>query len=114
VEGFATYPTEFVKTQMQLADSKYKTPLECLVTTTRTKGITALYQGVQPLVIGNSLKAGVRFVAFEKLKALLAEKDKPLKPYKLVLAGLGAGMAEAILVVTPSETIKVIIKINKR
>jgi solute carrier family 25 citrate transporter 1 len=94
-------------------------------------------------VVGNSVKAGVRFVTYDKFKQALADKDvssvsshhhhhhhrhrhhHDLSRYhdwsahwiyravkgkvsapRSLLAGLGAGMVEAIIAVTPSETIK--------
>lgn len=44
VEGFITYPTEFVKTQLQLQNSTFKGPFECVKQTLATKGITGLYK----------------------------------------------------------------------
>ena len=64
------------------------------------------------LVVGNALKAGVRFLSFDQFKRLLSDGKGQTKGSSMVLgnwfntAGLGAGMTEAILVVTPSETIK--------
>jgi solute carrier family 25 (mitochondrial citrate transporter), member 1 len=73
----------------------------------KEKGVLGLYRGMSALVIGNSMKAGVRFLAFEQFKVLLGGKDKKLDGPRMVIAGLGAGVCEAVLVVTPSETIKV-------
>lgn len=59
VEGLITYPTEFVKTQLQLqnkASPMFNGPIDCLMKTIRTKGFLALYKGLSPLLIGNSLK----------------------------------------------------------
>ncbi|KAG0005884.1 hypothetical protein BGZ79_000578 [Entomortierella chlamydospora] len=116
IEATITYPTEFVKTQLQLQDgskgsarkgaSAPKGPIDILVTTVRTQGVTAVYRGLSAMVIGNTAKAGVRFFAFDQFKYLLRDSEGKTTGYRSVLAGLGAGMTEAILVVTPSETIK--------
>lgn len=102
IEGFITYPTEFIKTQLQLGTSP--TPLECIKTTVRTRGIAGLYKGMSALLVGNSLKAGVRFMGFETYKQFLARWFD--NTTALVGAGLLAGITEAVLVVTPSETVK--------
>jgi solute carrier family 25 citrate transporter 1 len=43
--------------------------------TLRTQGIRGLYAGCTALVVGNSVKAGVRFVSYDKFKQALADKD---------------------------------------
>jgi solute carrier family 25 citrate transporter 1 len=58
------------------------------------------------LVLGNSLKAGVRFVSYDHFKQMLADPQGKVSAPRSLLAGLGAGMTEAIFAVTPSETIK--------
>ena len=99
-------------------------------------------------MIGNAVKAGVRFTTYDQFKSLLKDKDVSywlnppdcplstrsnalplpsmsgqgsqkihadatlltpqgkLSAPRSMLAGLGAGMMEAIIAVTPSETIK--------
>ncbi|KAK3815554.1 MAG: citrate transporter [Linnemannia elongata] len=116
IEAMITYPTEFVKTQLQLQDGTKgaarkgvpapKGPIDILVTTVRTQGVSAVYRGLSAMVIGNTAKAGVRFFAFDQFKDLLKDSEGKTTGARSVLAGLGAGMTEALLVVTPSETIK--------
>ncbi|KAG0264110.1 hypothetical protein DFQ27_001404 [Actinomortierella ambigua] len=115
VEATVTYPTEFVKTQLQLQEGNkalrpggtvFKGPVDVLVKTVQTQGITAVYRGLSALVIGTAAKAGVRFFAFDQFKDLLKDQDGKTTGVRNMLAGLGAGMTEAVLVVTPTETIK--------
>ena len=126
VEGFLTYPAElvstspislfnhssrvqiarYVKTQLQLESKKgpearFKGPIDCVLKTVREKGVRALYRGVSAMILGNSIKAGVRFVAYEQFRRLFGDSG-----VGMMGSGLGAGMVEAVLVVTPSETIK--------
>ncbi|KAI9568740.1 mitochondrial carrier domain-containing protein [Boletus coccyginus] len=105
IEAFVTYPTEFVKTRSQFAGQR-EPPLTIIRTTVREKGVTALYSGCSALVVGNSIKAGVRFVSYDYFKGILADSEGKVSAPKSLLAGLGAGMMEAIIAVTPSETIK--------
>ncbi|KAG8908927.1 hypothetical protein FRB99_000030 [Tulasnella sp. 403] len=88
VEGFVTYPTEFVKTASQFSGNKLG-PIGIIKTTLRDKGVRGLYAGCGALVSGNALKAGGK-----------------VSPPRGLLAGLAAGITEAIFAVTPSETIK--------
>ncbi|OKL63398.1 putative mitochondrial carrier [Talaromyces atroroseus] len=64
------------------------------------------YAGCTTLIIGNSLKAGIRFVAFDKFKALLQDENGHISGPMTVIAGFGAGFTESILAVTPFESIK--------
>ncbi|KAF8555185.1 mitochondrial tricarboxylate transporter, partial [Imleria badia] len=105
IEAFVTYPTEFVKTRTQFGGQR-ESPLTIIRTTVREKGITGLYSGCSALVVGNSIKAGVRFVSYDYFKGILAGPEGKVSAPKSLLAGLGAGMMEAIIAVTPSETIK--------
>ena len=57
-------------------------------------------------MIGNSIKAGVRFTTYDQFKSLLKDEEGRLSAPRSMLAGLGAGMMEAVIAVTPSETIK--------
>ncbi|KAL1925669.1 uncharacterized protein VTP21DRAFT_552 [Calcarisporiella thermophila] len=112
VEATITYPTEYVKTQLQLqeankgAPAKYKGPIDCLRTTVRTQGISAVYRGLSALVIGTAAKAGVRFLTFDAIANPLRDEKGRLTGTRSLIAGIGAGITESVLVVTPTETIK--------
>ncbi|CAG8726152.1 14785_t:CDS:10 [Dentiscutata erythropus] len=111
LRSLVQYPTEYVKTQLQLQDGsptgkKFKGPIDCVVKTVRTQGVFALYRGLSALVIGTAAKAGVRFFTYDQIKTLLADQNGHVSGPRSMLAGLGAGMVEAITVVTPTETIK--------
>ncbi|KAG8951021.1 hypothetical protein FRC04_006882 [Tulasnella sp. 424] len=105
IEGFVTYPTEYVKTASQFSGNKLG-PIAIIRTTLQTKGVAGLYSGCGALVTGNALKAGVRFVSYDKYKSLLADSEGKVSAPRGLVAGLAAGMTEAVLAVTPSETIK--------
>lgn len=105
IEAFITYPTEFVKTRSQFGGKK-QSPVGIFKETIKTKGVAGLYSGCMALVIGNAMKAGVRFVSYDHFKGMLADSQGKISAPRSLLAGLGAGMMEAIFAVTPSETIK--------
>jgi len=104
VEASVTYPAEFAKTRSQFG-GKREPPLTIIRETLRSQGIRGLYAGCTALVVGNSVKAGVRFVSYDRFRQALADKDGKVSAPRSLLAGLGAGMMEAIFAVTPSETI---------
>eukprot|EP01120_Amphizonella_sp_Union-15-10_P000564 TRINITY_DN105_c0_g1_i1.p1 TRINITY_DN105_c0_g1~~TRINITY_DN105_c0_g1_i1.p1 ORF type:complete len:326 (-),score=37.06 TRINITY_DN105_c0_g1_i1:104-1081(-) len=115
IEICITYPTEYVKTQLQLAarhsstgvPPRYSGIADCVKKTVKERGILGLYRGLSPLLYMSIPKAAVRFAAFEQLKNLMQNDQGTLSRPRTLLAGLGAGTAEAILAVTPMETIKV-------
>jgi solute carrier family 25 citrate transporter 1 len=67
-----TYPTEFVKTQLQLDESsskggqarKYTGPVDCVKKTVQTKGFFGLYRGLSVLLYGSIPKSAVRLKHF--------------------------------------------------
>ncbi|RSH90933.1 hypothetical protein EHS25_010109 [Saitozyma podzolica] len=108
VESFITFPLESLKTQLQFGalEGKAQTPLQALRGTLAQRGVGGLYAGCTAVVIGNAVKAGVRFTTYDQFKSLLKDEEGKLTAPRSMLAGLGAGMMEAIIAVTPSETIK--------
>ncbi|POY72652.1 hypothetical protein BMF94_4480 [Rhodotorula taiwanensis] len=109
IEGFLTYPAEYAKTVSQFqskGNAKPAGPLTIITETVKAKGLRGIYSGCGALVAGNAAKAGVRFLTYDQIKSYLADENGRLTPERSLLAGLGAGVCEAILAVTPSETIK--------
>lgn len=74
--------------------------------TAKTQGTGALYTGCPAFVVGNTVKASVRFLGFDSIKKMLADKDGKLSGPRGVIAGLGAGLLESVVAVTPFEAIK--------
>ena len=66
----------------------------------------AWYAGCTTLIVGNSLKAGIRFVAFDSYKSMLQDEKGKISGPRTVIAGFGAGITESLLAVTPFESIK--------
>ncbi|OLN87657.1 putative mitochondrial carrier C19G12.05-like protein 1 [Colletotrichum chlorophyti] len=118
-ETLVTYPAEFVKTRRQLHfapenGAAARTPpssLSILRSTVRRSGLKGVYSGVQALAASNAAKSGIRFLAFETVRARLdaaagTEAGRPRAAWINVVSGLSAGVAESILVVTPGEAVK--------
>lgn len=51
-------------------------------------------------------KAGVRFLAFDSIKSALSDSSGRLSTGRGIVAGLGAGVLESVIAVTPTERIK--------
>lgn len=112
IEICITFPTEYVKTQLQLDERsgvarRYTGPVNCVHLTVKDYGFRGLYRGLSVLLYGSIPKSAVRFGTFEELKRHVMDEKGHLSPHKRVLCGLGAGIAEAIFAVTPMETVKV-------
>lgn len=68
----------------------------------------ALYKGLGAVVAGIVPKMAIRFSSFEAYKGLLADKTTgKVATSSVFLAGLGAGVTEAVAVVSPMECIKI-------
>lgn len=101
VEIAITYPAEFAKTRTQLNQklpSGQKLPWPPFG--------RQWYAGCTTLIIGNSIKAGVRFVAFDQYKQMLSNSDGSISGPMTVVSGFLAGATESLLAVTPFESIK--------
>jgi len=108
IEIMITYPTEYVKTQLQLSKNNFKGPLNCVSRTVNEKGFFGLYRGLSPLLYFSIPKAAVRFTSFEYFKGIFQKgESRPLSNLEATVAGFGAGIMEAILTVTPMENVKV-------
>jgi len=111
IEICITFPTEYVKTQLQLdersAKPRYTGIGDVVKQTMKSHGFFGLYRGLSVLLYGSIPKSAVRFGAFEELKKRNVDERGNLAPSKRILCGLGAGVAEAIFAVTPMETVKV-------
>ncbi|KAK0344732.1 hypothetical protein LTR02_004145 [Friedmanniomyces endolithicus] len=101
VEIAITYPAEFAKTRIQLNQR--------LATAQRLPWPpfgSQWYAGCTTLILGNSIKAGVRFVAFDQYKQLLGNPDGTISGPMTVVSGFLAGTTESVVAVTPFESIK--------
>ncbi|XP_009279258.1 PREDICTED: tricarboxylate transport protein, mitochondrial [Aptenodytes forsteri] len=111
IEICITFPTEYVKTQLQLDEKanppRYKGIGDCVKQTVHDHGIRGLYRGLSSLVYGSIPKAAVRFGMFEFLSNQMRDEQGRLDSTRGLVCGLGAGVAEAVVVVCPMETIKV-------
>jgi len=112
VEATAVWPMEYIKTQLQLqsrakgAQLPYTGMISGLKYTVQTTGFFSLYRGLAPTLLGSIPKAGIRFGLNAVLKDALRDKDGNLTMGKNFLAGMGAGVSEALIVVAPVETVK--------
>ncbi|ORY79387.1 putative mitochondrial tricarboxylate transporter [Protomyces lactucae-debilis] len=101
IEVSITYPAEYLKTIKQLnrrLPAGQKEPIPPFG--------KAWYTGCSTTITGNALKAAVRFLAFDSIKAALADEDGKLSGGRTLIAGFGAGICESLFAVTPFESVK--------
>eukprot|EP01035_Chromulina_nebulosa_P019397 gene19397-25270_t len=112
IECVSVWPMEYIKTQLQLQSKApgvkhpYTGVISGLTYTVRTTGFFSLYRGLSVTLVGSIPKAGIRFGGNAWCKKMLADEKGKLTMSKQFLAGVGAGTIEAIVAVTPLETIK--------
>uniref|UniRef100_A0A182RND9 Mitochondrial 2-oxodicarboxylate carrier n=1 Tax=Anopheles funestus TaxID=62324 RepID=A0A182RND9_ANOFN len=122
VEVCIMHPLDLVKTRLQLQASPvagvaksttyYNGVFDCISKMAKTEGVFSLYKGILPPVLVETPKRAVKFLTFEQYKRFfMFGSDKPT-PLTFSLAGLGAGITEAILV-NPFEMVKVTLQANK-
>uniref|UniRef100_A0A182LYJ1 Mitochondrial 2-oxodicarboxylate carrier n=1 Tax=Anopheles culicifacies TaxID=139723 RepID=A0A182LYJ1_9DIPT len=122
VEVCIMHPLDLVKTRLQLQASPgtgvaksttyYNGVFDCIRKMAKSEGVFSLYKGILPPVLVETPKRAVKFLTFEQYKRFfMFGSDKPT-PLTFSLAGLGAGITEAILV-NPFEMVKVTLQANK-
>jgi len=113
IEALAMWPTENIKTQLQLqgkvANPKFTSFSGGVKYVVASEGVGGLYTGLVPILLGSLPKAGIRFGGNAFFKGKLNEMNSGGHvPSTLINFGGGvcAGVLEAILAVTPMETVK--------
>lgn len=96
-------------------------PLATAIDIRKKEGFPGLYKGLGAVVTGIVPKMAIRFLSFEYLKQLMAGEQKATirqtffgTAYDisaihkiLLLAGLGAGVIETVMVVNPMDVVKI-------
>lgn len=120
-EALCCHPLDTIKVRMQiykkatsqknaLQHSHLKPP--GFITTGKTiygnEGFLALYKGLGAVVIGIIPKMAIRFSSYEFYRTLLADKQTGnVSTGNTFVAGVMAGVTEAVIVVNPMEVVKI-------
>eukprot|EP00300_Choanocystis_sp_HF-7_P042443 c9194_g1_i1.p1 GENE.c9194_g1_i1~~c9194_g1_i1.p1 ORF type:complete len:320 (+),score=73.42 c9194_g1_i1:48-962(+) len=110
VESVTCHPLDTIKTRMQLRQGTraYKGPFQTGLGIVTKEGPFALYKGLTAVASGIIPKMAIRFWSFETFKNFLGQKDGvPLGSAKTFVAGVMAGVTEAVVIVTPFEVCKI-------
>jgi solute carrier family 25 (mitochondrial citrate transporter), member 1 len=111
LETIVIWPTEYTKTLLQLQTNhktqKYKGMIDCATQQVNKHGPIGLYRGLVPALGFAIPKAGIKFGSFSFFHNLIIQNTNDSNStIQNLTAGMMAGITEAILVVTPQETIK--------
>lgn len=105
MEACCLQPIDVIKTRLQLDRSAtYKGIIHCGTTIVRTEGVRALWKGLTPFATHLTLKYTLRMGSNAVLQAAFKDSETgKLSNRGRLLAGFGAGVLEALVVVTPFE-----------
>jgi len=114
MEALVCHPLDTVKVRMQLS-RRGRQPgmakrgfIKTGVEIVKKETPLGLYKGLGAVLTGIVPKMAIRFTSFEWYKQSLANQETGvLSGQALFLAGLAAGVTEAVAVVTPMEVIKI-------
>jgi len=114
MEALCCQPLDTIKVRMQLSRSGRApgTKARGFIATgymiAQRETPLALYKGLGAVLSGIVPKMSIRFASFEAYKAWLANKETgETNVGGIFVAGLGAGVTEAVFVVTPMEVVKI-------
>jgi len=115
-EALCLHPLDTVKTRLQLSRVRTNTSTpfrpylgvrDCATQIVRKEGILSLYKGLIPFTGNLVTKYCVRYGVNFQLRALICGQDAQKTTFlQNLLAGMTAGLIEAVIVVTPFEVVK--------
>ncbi|XP_073290183.1 mitochondrial succinate-fumarate transporter 1-like [Primulina huaijiensis] len=109
VEASCLQPIDVIKTRLQLDSSgSYKGIIHCGTTIARNEGFRALWKGLTPFATHLTLKYALRMGSNAVLQAAFKDSNTGnLSHHGRMVAGFGAGVLEALVIVTPFEVVKI-------
>mmetsp|Transcript_15476 Transcript_15476/g.33576 ORF Transcript_15476/g.33576 Transcript_15476/m.33576 type:complete len:311 (-) Transcript_15476:1366-2298(-) len=107
-EAACLQPMDVIKTRLQLDQTgKYKGIVGTGQTIIKEEGVRALWKGLTPFATHLTLKYALRMGSNSVYQNLLRDQDGKLTSGKRLLAGMMAGVTEALVIVTPFEVVKI-------
>ncbi|XP_072998303.1 mitochondrial succinate-fumarate transporter 1 [Typha latifolia] len=109
MEALCLQPIDVIKTRLQLdRGGSYRGIAQCAATVTRTEGVRALWKGLTPFATHLTLKYTLRMGSNALLQSGFKDPDTGhLSTRARLVSGFGAGVLEALLIVTPFEVVKI-------
>lgn len=109
MEACCLQPIDVIKTRLQLdTTGTYKGIIHCGATVTRTEGVRALWKGLTPFATHLTLKYTLRMGSNAVFQSVFKDsKTGKISNHGRLMAGFGAGVLEALAIVTPFEVVKI-------
>ncbi|KAJ0849523.1 putative mitochondrial carrier domain protein [Helianthus annuus] len=109
VEASCLQPIDVIKTRLQLdRTGAYKGIFHCGSTTVKTEGVRAMWKGLTPFATHLTLKYALRMGSNAVLQSAFKDpKTGKISDGGRFLSGFGAGVIEALVIVTPFEVVKI-------
>ncbi|KAF8397260.1 hypothetical protein HHK36_016170 [Tetracentron sinense] len=108
VEACCLQPIDVIKTRLQLDRSgAYKGIIHCGATIYQTEGVRALWKGLTPFATHLTLKYTLRMGSNAVFQTAFKDAETGnLSTTGRMLSGFGAGVLEALVIVTPFEALR--------
>lgn len=109
-EALCCHPLDTVKVRMQLYRKSGQKPpgfFRTGVNIIQKEAFLSLYKGLGAVVLGIVPKMALRFSSYEFYRSLLYDEQGKITTGNTFLAGVGAGITEAVAVVNPMEVVKI-------
>ena len=111
VEACCLQPIDVIKTRLQLdpqAQREYRGIWHCGSTMVEREGVRSLWKGLMPFATQLTLKYTLRMGSNSVFQSALSDpKTGKLTCTRRLAAGFGAGVLEAVAIVTPFEVVKI-------
>uniref|UniRef100_A0A0D6R083 Mitochondrial succinate-fumarate transporter 1-like n=1 Tax=Araucaria cunninghamii TaxID=56994 RepID=A0A0D6R083_ARACU len=109
MEACCLQPIDVIKTRLQLDRvGQYRGILHCGTTIAKKEGVRALWKGLTPFATHLTLKYTLRMGSNAVLQVALKDSQTgKLSTSSRMMAGFGAGVLEALVIVTPFEVVKI-------
>nr|XP_043634331.1 mitochondrial succinate-fumarate transporter 1 [Erigeron canadensis] len=109
VEASCLQPIDVIKTRLQLDRvGAYKGIIHCGNTTLKTEGLRALWKGLTPFATHLTLKYALRMGSNAVFQSAFKDSNTgKISDAGRFVSGFGAGVIEALVIVTPFEVVKI-------
>lgn len=109
IEASCLQPIDVIKTRLQLdRTGTYKGILHCGNTTIKTEGVPALWKGLTPFATHLTLKYALRMGSNSIIQLVFKDANSgKISDGGRFVSGFGAGIIEALAIVTPFEVVKI-------
>lgn len=116
MEACCLQPIDVIKTRLQLdRTGTYKGILHCGSTVASTEGVRALWKGLTPFATHLTLKYALRMGSNAVLQSAFKDSQTgKISNHGRLLSGFGAGVLEALVIVTPFEVFFIFVALSSK